>query len=132
MGAWGMKSFENDEASDWLYGLENAEGIKLLKQTLMQVVGNGASLDVPDCSNALAAAEVVAALKGSPASDLPETAAKWAKANSSAPLDGLVDNAIMAVTKVKNGSELHESWKISGALDGWLASVNDLEQRLVS
>lgn len=132
MGAWGMKSFENDEASDWLIDFEGSKEIKQLEKTISQIIRDGARPDVPECAIAIAAAELVAALKGSPAEDLPDSANEWAKSQDRSRLNGLLDNAIMAVSKIKNGSELQESWKMSGALDGWLESVNDLEKRLSS
>ena len=34
MGAWGVGTFENDDASDWVYQLEGAEDLELVRATL--------------------------------------------------------------------------------------------------
>jgi len=63
MGAWGIGSFDNDDAVDWAYELGESQGTELLVATL-EAIGPEDHLEAPDCSIALAAAEVVAALSG--------------------------------------------------------------------
>ena len=66
MGAWGVGPFENDDASDWVYQLEGAEDLELVRGTLEAAANPQGYLEAPTCSEALAAAEVVAALSGRP------------------------------------------------------------------
>ncbi len=131
MGAWGIGTFDNDEASDWLYDLEGSEGTALIEESLDRVLAEEDYPESPDCANALAAAEIVAALKGAPAPGLPEDAMNWISANPSTPSTGLIDKASSAVQKVKAASELRELWEESEDFDAWLACVEDVEQRLV-
>jgi hypothetical protein len=34
MGAWGIGNFDNDDASDWVYELEEVEDMSLVEATL--------------------------------------------------------------------------------------------------
>ncbi len=73
MGTWGAKSFENDDAMDWIAVIEEASDTEPMKDALAAVLeAEGEYLEAPDCSNAMAAAEVIAALNGAPSPDLPE------------------------------------------------------------
>lgn len=77
MGAWGLESFENDDALDWLADLEQADDEQFLVETLTAAIEEAGYLEIGGASNAIAAAEVVAALAGHPAPSLPEAAAAW-------------------------------------------------------
>ena len=76
MGAWGCRTFENDDASDWLYELYESDDFSIVEAALKSVTSGG-YLEAPDCCNALAAAEVVAALNNKPASSLPKELISW-------------------------------------------------------
>lgn len=66
-GAWGSGSFENDDALDLSTNLAQQPDTALVYQTLRGAVRDRtAYLEAPDGSAAVAAAEVVAALKGHP------------------------------------------------------------------
>ena len=69
-------NFGNDEATDWLYDLEETYGAELLAEAF-DTITKGEFHEQADCCIALAAAEIVAAAKGKPAPDLPEDARKW-------------------------------------------------------
>src|SRR5918996_298232 len=63
MGAWGAGIFDNDDAADWVYELEQAGDDSVLAETLAAVANAGADayVEAPDAAAALAAAAVVAA-----------------------------------------------------------------------
>lgn len=114
MGAWGYGSFENDDSLDWLADLELANDIQILEDTL--AAADGADyLEISDASNAVAAAEVVAALAGLPAADLPSTAARWSTTHSTTNLDPLITLAARVINRVRYDSELAEMWVEVGA-----------------
>lgn len=73
MGAWGVGSFENDDAGDWVWELEEAGDGSFLVDTLQPVADAAADkyVEVGEAACALAAAEVVAAALGQPGDDLP-------------------------------------------------------------
>jgi len=78
VGAWGTGAFENDTALDWLFELRHSIDLVLLKASLDTVVGGDqAYIDADLGSTGLAAAEVVAALGGQPATDLPQEVRDW-------------------------------------------------------
>jgi hypothetical protein len=65
MGAWGFGSFDNDDAADWIFELEESSGVTALVSAF-KAIKPDRYLEAPECSVALAAAEVVAALRGRP------------------------------------------------------------------
>ena len=124
MGSWGTGSFENDDASDWVYELEQATDDSLLRATLTADLS-----EAPEGSCALAAAEVVAAALGKAAANLPKEVTAWVDAHRNAVSDDLLDLARRAVREVAGGGELRELWD-EAADPGWSASVRDLDSRL--
>jgi hypothetical protein len=132
MGAWGSGSFENDDASDWVADLCDDPDKEVISDALSAVVEMeaGEYLEAPDCSVGLAAAEVVAALKGSPNPGMPDDARKCVsklkiKANA-----GMVSLALKAVERIKTDSELKELWDEAENPAEWYEAVGNLEARL--
>ncbi len=76
MGAWGVGSFDNDDAVDWLEGF-GADGAATLQQALEAVADLDPQdyLEAPEAVHALAAAEIVAAARYGDMSRLPSEAA---------------------------------------------------------
>ena len=65
MGAWRMGAFDNDTACDWAYELEESSDLSVLDNTFEKVISVGSDyLEAPDAEEAIAAAEVVARMKG--------------------------------------------------------------------
>lgn len=128
MGTWGHGTFQNDDAADWLYELE--EGGLDVVDAALNAVRIGGFLAAPECCTALAAAEVVAAMRGRPAPDLPEGLHAWVGVRSAPPSAGLVERAQKAVAAVLADSELAELWRESGQFAAWEDVVRDLASRL--
>jgi len=129
MGAWGHESFANDDAMDWVAELE-AEGLPAVGRALAAVEDlAGEYLEAPACSSAVAAAEVVAALRGRPAADLPEEVANWVAAHPSGS-EELVQAARRAVDAITNRSELRELWEEVPDYELWRGAMTDLRGRL--
>jgi hypothetical protein len=130
MGTWGLQSFENDEAMDWVWELNDSEEFAAIEDAFEAVTDEAEDyLEAMPCSIAVAAAEVVAALHGRPSPHLPPGVSSWIKGKPS-PGAALLAQAKQAVTTVAAESELQELWAESGHLDEWLAIVRDLEERL--
>ncbi len=131
MGAWGHTTFENDDALDWVYELEEASGTDVLVSAL-EGITDADYLEATEASAALAAAEVVAALDGRPAPSLPPEVEAWVKENQE-PVDAdLLMLARSAVERIARDSELQELWSESGDEAEWQESLEDLLQRLVA
>ena len=132
MGAWGSGSFENDDASDWVADFCDDPDKELISDALSAVaeIDIGEYLEAPDCSVGLAAAEVVAALKGSPNPDMPDDAKQCVSKLKIKADPGMVSLALKAVERIKTNSELKELWDESENPAEWYAAVGNLEARL--
>jgi hypothetical protein len=129
MGAWGSGSFENDDAGDWAFDLEE-EGVKIIESALNAVASED-YVEAPECSCAIAAAEVVAAAVGRPTSADTCDEVEQFLAGKPAIGQDLVDLAKKAMARVlADDSELRELWEESDSFDEWKAIVTDLQARL--
>ena len=80
MGAWGHDSFDNDDAGDWQCDLVDSSDMSAIAEALNGVTDDAEDyIEAPECSMAIAAAEVVAALHGNPSATLPDDAQAWVK-----------------------------------------------------
>jgi hypothetical protein len=129
MGAWGIGNFDNDDAADWAYELGESRGAQILVAALEQATSEG-YLEAPECSVALAAAEIVAALLGNSSPTLPDEVREWVAANDIEVDQKLLSLARAAVKRVKEDSELRELFKDSASFEQWLALEDDLIKRL--
>jgi hypothetical protein len=132
MGVWGAGSFENDEAMDWFAELEKKPDTSVLKdafETVEEEDDEDDFVEASECFEGIAAAEIVAALRGKPAASLPEKIAAWVKGRP-APSPGLIKRARRAVETIYKKSELKELWEEAGKLAEWKPIVKDLMSRL--
>ncbi len=129
MGAWGPASFDNDDAASWLDDLPDHTDVTVLSQALTAVAAVD-EVEAPEASMALAAAELVAALGGQPAPDLPEAARRWATDHQQPPGQALRELALSAVSRVQTRSELQELWDETPDGPRWQAVVANLAARL--
>ncbi len=130
MGVWGPGTFENDDALDWVNELERSEDLSVIVATFNLVVDSSANyVEAFDSSTALAAAEVVAALAGSPRSSLPDQVIQWLHVHQSVDMD-IVSKARQAINTILHNSELKELWEEVGQFEEWEAEVTDLLCRL--
>jgi hypothetical protein len=134
MGAWGIGVFENDDASDWVYELEQSSDLAVVEQALTDVMAQTGDEepDTVDSAAALAAAEVVALLRGCPGDGVPDDVTKWVatvRPQAAPELGGL---AVQAVRRVLAGSELKDLWDEAGTeqSEEWEAQLEDLMTRL--
>jgi hypothetical protein len=127
MGAWGTGPFENDDASDWVYEIEDG-GLDAIHDVLDATV----DIDAPGSevgSAAVAAAELVAVIAGQPGPPLPDEVV--ALISDLGPVEpALVDAALAAVAHVRTEGELAELWAESDDHDAWLATLDDITRRL--
>jgi hypothetical protein len=131
MGCWGFGNFENDDALDWLGDLRDGAGFGAVDHTLRGGC-NGAYIAAREASKSLAAAEVVAALQGRPAGDLPVEVARWVAENRGQDASGYRETALNQVRAILSGhSELRERWESNEAdFPFWKATLESLLARL--
>jgi len=132
-GAWDVGSFDNDDALDWVWELSESDDLSLVEDTLQSAVEAPAYLEAPTGSMAVAAAEVVAALRGNPSPKLPPEVSDWIKAHKLSISDEQLRAAREAVANVRNAesSELAQLWSESDDMASlWHAELSNLLERL--
>jgi Domain of unknown function (DUF4259) len=133
LGAWVVGVFENDDASDWVYELEQSSDLAVVEQALSDLADAGE--DGPqaiESAAALAAAEVVATLRGRPGDGIPEDVTKWVGTVRRPASPELVELARTAVRQVLTASELKDRWDEGDTeqSEEWEAQLEDLLTRL--
>lgn len=133
MGAWGVGSFENDGAADFVYEVEAAPAITTLRRALDVVAGvvaAGDYLDALYCEPACAAAEFIAALHNRDPSTLSPGAAEIFPRVTGTPSADDLNRARAVVERIMSDSELAELFAESDSYDDWIAAMTGLRARL--
>ena len=123
MGTWDAGSFGNDAALDFLQSLDSAEQVAA---TIRQALPD--DVDADQASAVIAACDLVAAMLGHPAPDMPADILPRLGAFGP-PGDDLLAAARRAVERLRDGSELADLWAEAGDPD-WGAAIADLLDRL--
>lgn len=129
MGTWDVGGFDNDDALDWVYELKEESDFTILADAFENITGQKGNLEAPDCAVAISAAEVVAALLGNPADDLPDEVIEWVEEMPD-PSEALVKMALSAVKVILDDSEMKDTWEDSDHYDEWQENIQDLQSRL--
>jgi hypothetical protein len=139
MSVWGVGSFENDFALDWLGELESERSTGLVASTLALVADalpsggvdddEGDYLELHEVCAALAAAEVVASALGKPGPELSDETIRWLEQHR-ADLAVLAPLACKAAERVRDDSEASELWAETDEFLLWHDTVNELISRL--
>ncbi len=134
MGTWDMSSYGNDTACDWAYGLEDVNDLSYVESTLDAVLAVGPSgyVDADAGARAVAAAEVIARLKGNwgDENSYTVTTDTWVRSHRIVPPAALVAKAVAALTRIVSApSELLELWEEGEDGGGWVDAVAELKQR---
>ena len=130
MGAWGISTFGNDDAADWLYDLEESKDLSLLESTFDSA--NSEYIEAPDGSCILAAAEILLALLGAKREGVPENAISWVQSNKSLNAAELKPKAYKAVEAVLSDiSELKELWEEGDDYESWKTDVESIKNALL-
>jgi hypothetical protein len=134
MGAWGPGVFENDAACDFVSAVADGGGMAALAEALDRVSSSGRNyLEAPDAEEGLAAAEIVARLKGGSGQQTAYSASidAWIEGLPTGVLDELIGKAKRSITRIlSEPSELLELWKESDDFESWKRSVEEISKRL--
>ena len=137
MGAWGLKSFENDDAADWVYALEE-QGATLIAETLNAVLVDADPDDEchPEAAascEALAAAELVVGAHTGDISRLSDSArVVLQKVTDGIATAENLARAKRAVERVRTRSELRVLWAETDDFGAWTCDVDQLIDALKS
>lgn len=123
MGAWGTRTFENDQALDWLDTFREQPTERLLISALLDPCSSGDS----DPEGVIAAAEVVAHLIGK-SPEVPHEELVDLPQIEFDP-EALPRLATVAIDRVRE-SWLHDSWAETDTYDQWIDELSDLRDRL--
>ena len=131
-GAWGYKSFENDDALDWVENFLKEGGQSAVEKTIATVAKGKGYLQAPEACYAIAACEVLAAAQGRPSPDLPKDIAAYANKLSAKPSAAVRKNARDALDRILGKeSEISELWKDAKTSSGeWKKTIEDLKSRV--
>lgn len=142
MGAWGGGTFANDDAADWAGELVDGGSTEHVRGALTVAAERPGDeyLESPEGSEALVAAEMVAAARGKPvaADAYSEAALTWAREHPDIGTADWVTLAQRAVSRVlAPESELRELWRDDDGADPdaareWTGAVEDLQSRLTA
>jgi len=137
MGAWCTDNFSNDIAADWVSALEKSKGVKFLMSPIERISQNTGYLEIEECSEALAASEVVAAAVSSDYSITPEEVSTWLNTKkgfifAKKPQIDIVHSiqATQVVERILQDSELKELWQDSEEFENWQGKQKILLEKL--
>jgi hypothetical protein len=137
VGTWSEGSFGNDTACDWSYGLAKVDDLSYVESALDRVLGagSGTAVTIDDAQAAVAAAEVVARLKGNWGEEDPysDAADNWVRSHPIVPPPALLAKAVAALERIlAPPSELLEEWDEAGEAGAWSESIMELKHRVES
>lgn len=132
MGAWGTGPFANDDASDWVWSLDDASDTGPLRERLSLLVNLDSEeyLESPDCSEAIAAAAVIGMLNTGQANHEDESVDGFLKRCTARPDRELLTIATTALDRIESNSELLDLWKESNDLQDWQSELQTIRNQL--
>jgi len=132
MGAWGIGTFENDDAADWAFELEDSADLNPVRQALAATMDSDGYLEIPEGACAVAAASVVAATFDGDLRDVPDEVGDWIDDHPDAATRGDARLAVDALERVMSEeSELRNLWADTPEATKWAETVEKLRHRLV-
>lgn len=129
MGSWGSAPFDNDDASDWSYELLDGGGPEAVGAALREISADGAP-ELPDAAAAVGAAALVAATLGVTV-HLPEDLVAWLASADRRALRSLAPEAVVALDRVLEDSELGELWDETGD-DEWRDATRRMRDEIAA
>ncbi len=137
MGTWGIKNFDNETASDFVYEILEGDH-HIIYETLERVykVKQETCLDARVCEEALVVMEFLAGANGNPSLELITEAQLWLRKND--PFNDLsrkekvrlLEKAVDVLMHITGNSELKALWERSGEYEKWLLIQDRLRARL--
>jgi hypothetical protein len=146
MGTWGPGPFQNDTACDFVIEVLESDGTAPLEEEIDGILRMKGSPESFDVEVAVAAAELVARIKGHPNMRAPQSDENfveslagadfaaidaWAKRLQPFLVDALVDKARRVIDRIlAESAEFRELWFEPEDFAAWRDQVKDLRERL--
>ncbi|TGE28532.1 DUF4259 domain-containing protein [Hymenobacter metallicola] len=130
MGTWGYYNFDNDAAADFAEDFRDNHTEAVLYEALATAAEEEGPLEAHEASEALAAAEIVAAILGKPAQEFPVDLIPVIVKLDASESEDLRELAIEAVEAVVRKSALQEQWAAKDDYQNWQQLQQGLLERL--
>jgi len=136
MSAWGFGSFQNDHALDWVSCLLHHADLRFITSTLETAIDedlvtyHGTHVNTRNLDSAIAAAEVVAAIKGHPGPDIPKRVNKWIQRHHPVVDEHILELTRRVVARALETQELGDLWAELSTYEAWRSVIENLRLRL--
>ena len=132
MGSWGLGTFEDDIACDWLEDLQESDPIAFFAHCLD--LSDLQYVEFLACVGVVCTAEIIHALICEPRTGLPAAALQWLGEHQGLNVVPFISDTITGLRRVLGpDSEMRELWEDNDAMhDAWLIQMSDLLKRLES
>jgi hypothetical protein len=132
MSAWGITNFENDSALSWIEQLLSNKDANLIKNTILSFLSDfdAEETTVVQCSEFLAAVEVITALVGNASEEIPLELEDWVEHKYTKLEQDVFDKCVKGVELILKDSELKEMYADTGYYKVWEETQLDLIKRL--
>jgi hypothetical protein len=135
VGAWDAGPFDNDDAADFVGEFDEAPRVAIIKASLEKIASAepDAYIEAPECSEAVAAAALIALTSEVSTDVIRESSLAILKALHGTEKTQLAGIALKALARVGANSELKELWDESedeAAREAWYSSIRTLQSTL--
>lgn len=133
MGPWGIGSFDNADAADFLAEVTDGGDLSPVREVFDNVLTSTQYVEAPDARQAIAAAEIVAAALGraTPAGQAQDRLGRWLTRVRPDVEPELVAQAAAVLSRIlAPNSALLEWWYESDEFAEWRANVDELRGQL--
>ena len=131
MGAWNNTNLGNDTAMDWIEGLQRQKDLSGIRDTLEYQIHNVSHFFEDFAREALAAAEILAALVGRPCQDIPDEAEKFIRRMKGASVkSSLIKTAVTAINVILEKDLLRDCHRSEQDHREWRDVTEHLKERL--
>ncbi|WP_400190878.1 DUF4259 domain-containing protein [Hymenobacter sp. B81] len=130
MATWGHYNFDNDAAADFAGTFRDHHTEAVLLEALVAAAESDEPVEADEAREALAAAEIVAAILGKPATDFPADLIPVIRKLNADDFEDLRELAAEAVEAVLEKSEVRAALAESDKLAAWQQLQRDLLTRL--
>ena len=131
MSSWGVGTFDDDIACDWLEDLFESDPVAFLWHCLD--LSGHEYLEHLACVGVVCSAEIVLGLCAEPRPDLPDAVYAWLNRHGSVSGEVFLPATLSGLRRVVGpNSEMRERWEDHADWrDNWKSAMSDLERRLV-
>ena len=136
MSAWGAKTFDNDEAVEFLETFEDQPRFSLLRSAIENVITDD-FIEIDSAQQAIAALEIIAVIKGNVDASFPgfetldlDTVQETFEDRVNSDFIQMCDDALETLCRNED-NELYEYFEEENELEAFIDSINQLKERVL-